>query len=75
MREYYESELKKIKVVEPTPAILKSEPIQTLSTKKFSWDDVFGCLITAGYLFPFIIPERWLSFGKFLFSFRFGFLF
>jgi hypothetical protein len=34
---------------------------------------VFGFIITAGYLFPFLIPERWFSFGKFLFTFRFGF--
>ena len=73
LRRYYESELNKIKVIEFAPEILKPESIQTLSPKKFSWEDVFGCIITAGYLFPFLIPERWFSFGKFLFTFRFGF--
>jgi len=73
MREYYASELKKIGEVKPFPVVLKSEPIQTLSSKKLGWEDLFGCLITAAYFFPFLVPERWFSFGKFLFTFRFGF--
>jgi len=73
IREYYASELKKVEEVKPAPFILKSEPKQTISSKKLSWEHVFGCLITAAYLFQFLVPERWFSFGKFFFPFRFGF--
>ena len=55
--------------------ILETKPMHIYRPMKFCWEDVFGCLVTAGYLFPFLVPERWFSFGKFLFSFRVGFLF
>lgn len=74
MRQYYEAEIKKIRAVDPAPDILGTKPIQIHQPLKFCWEDVFGCLVTVGYLFPFLIPEHWFSFGKFLFSFRVGFL-
>ena len=75
MRQFYETEIKKIKAVDPSPDMLETMSVQTHRPMKFCWEDVFGCLVTAGYLIPLLVPERWFSFGKILFSFRVGFFF
>lgn len=75
MRQYYTSELEKIKIVTPPTGILKAESFELKLQKKFNMENVFGCLVTAGYLLSVLTPESWFSFGRFLFSFRLGFLF
>ncbi len=74
MRQYYESELEKIKVFAPPPDILNAESFELNRPKKFSLENVFGCLVTAGCILSVLAPESWFSFGRFLFSFRLGFL-
>ena len=75
MQQYYESELEKIKAFDNTSDILETESFEVNLSKKISLENVFGCLLTAGYLLSVFTPESWFSFGKFLFSFRLGFLF
>ncbi|MBN1384667.1 MAG: hypothetical protein JW983_07305 [Elusimicrobia bacterium] len=75
MRQYYDSELEKIKVVAPPPGILETEPQGPNRPVRFSLENMFGCLVTAGCLLSALAPESWFSFGRFLFSFRLGFLF
>lgn len=75
MQQYYESELEKIKAFDNTSDILETESFEVNLSKKLSLENVFGCLLTAGYLLSVFTPESWFSFGKFLFSFRLGFLF
>ena len=75
MQQYYESELEKIKAFDNTSDILETESFEVNLSKKLSLENVFGCLLTAGYLLSVFAPESWFSFGKFLFSFRLGFLF
>lgn len=73
IREYYESKLKKISSIEPDFTALKSEPKTFQGHKKFGVEDIFGFLVTAGYLVQFLIPEQWFSFGRFLLIYRFSF--
>lgn len=75
MRQYYESEVDKIKVAVPPTNILKQESAGEIQSRKLSLENVFGCLVTAGYLLYALAPGSWFSFGRFLFSFRLGFLF
>jgi hypothetical protein len=75
MCQYYESEIKKIKVIDPSSTILEIKQIEIQRPMKICWGDVFGYIVTAGYLIPFLIPEHWFSFVNFGFSFHVGFLF
>jgi hypothetical protein len=75
MWQYYESEVERIKVAAPPADILKQEPAGEIQSRKLSLENVFGCLVTAGYLLSALAPGSWFSFGKFVLSFRFGFLF
>ena len=75
MKQYYESEVDRINDATPPPDILKDEPEILSHRIKFSLENVFGCLVTAGCLLSVLAPGSWFSFGRFLFSFRPGFLF
>ena len=75
MRQYYESEVDRIKVAVPHTDILKQEPAEEIQSRKLSLENIFGCLVTAGYVLHILAPGSWFSFGKYLISFRFGFLF
>ena len=75
MRQYYESEVDGIKVAVPPTDILKQEPAEEIQSRKLSLENVFGCLVTAGYVLSVLAPGSWFSFGKILLSFRFSFLF
>ena len=75
MKQYYESEVDGIKVAPPPPHTLEQEPAGEIQSRKLSLENIFGCLVTAGYLLSALSPESWFSFGRFLFSFRLGFLF
>ena len=73
IREYYESKLRQVKPIEPESTFLESESTTFQNQKRFGSEDIFGFLVTAGYLIQFLIPEQWFSFGRFLLIFRFGF--
>jgi hypothetical protein len=73
IREYYESKLKKISSIEPYFTALESEIKAFQDHKRFRGEDIFGFLVTAGYLIQFLNPEHWFSFGRFLLLYRFGF--
>ena len=73
IREYYESRLKKISSVEPDLTVLDSKSMTFQDHKRIRSEDIFGFLVTAGYLIQFFIPEQWFSFGRFLLIFRFAF--
>jgi hypothetical protein len=73
IREYYESKVKKIGSIEPDLNVLESEPTSFQDHKRFRIEDIFGFLVTAGYLIQFLIPEQWFSFGRFLLIYRFVF--
>jgi hypothetical protein len=73
IREYYESQLKDISPIEPDFAALESEATTFQGHKRLRGEDIFGLLVTAGYLVQFLIPENWFSFGRFLLTYRFGF--
>jgi hypothetical protein len=75
MKQYYESEIDGINVVTPPQDILKDEPKALNHPLKFSLENVFGCIITGGYLLFILNPGYWFSFGNCLLSFRLGFLF
>ena len=75
MKQYYESEIEGFNVVTPPPDTLKPEPAGEIQSRKLSLENIFGCLVTAGYLLSVLAPGSWFSFGKFVLSFRFGFLF
>ena len=73
IREYYESKLNKISSIEPDLTDMDSRSTTFLVHKRISSEDIFGFLVTAGYLIQFLIPEQWFSFGRFLLIFRFAF--
>lgn len=75
MRQYYDSELEEIKAIAPPPDTLKTVPEGLNPPVRFNLENVFGCLVTAGCLLSVLAPQYWFSFGRFLFSFRLGFLF
>ncbi len=75
MKQYYESEIEGIDAVTPPPDTLKPEPAGEIQLRKLSLENVFGCIVTAGCLLSVLAPQSWFSFGNFLLSFRFGFLF
>ncbi len=75
MRRYYENEISGIGEVGPSPAVRKEMKKPFYPTLKYRLENVFGFVFTAGYLLFLITPDRWFSFGRVLFSFRFGFLF
>lgn len=71
MWEYYDSKLKVIKATKPYPIIQDS--ITSIHHKKLNWEDIFGYIVTAGYLILSIIPDQWFSLGRCLFSFSIKF--
>lgn len=73
MQQYYRSEIEKIKTIAPPAVVSERDQAGFERLKRFSLENVFGCLVTAGYLFTLIMPERWFSLGKLIFSFRPGF--
>lgn len=73
IREYYESKINKISSLEPDLTVLESESMTFQDHKRIRGEDIFGFLVTAGYLVQFLIPEHWFSFGRFLLLYRFGF--
>lgn len=75
LREYYENEISGIREVDPSPAVWEEVKKPFFPPLKYRLENVFGCIFTAGYLLFLIAPDRWFSFGRVLFSFRFGFLF
>lgn len=75
MQQYYESELEKIKAFANTSDILEAESFEVNLPKKLSLENVFGCIVIAGSLLSVLAPLSWFSFGRFILSFRLGFLF
>ena len=73
IREYYESKLKEISSIEPDLSVLDSRSTTFQDHKRIRSEDIFGFLVTSGYLIQFLIPEHWFSFGRFLLIFRFAF--
>ncbi len=73
MHRYYNSQMKKMRAIEPIPVVLESVPMPNTHYKKFNWEEVFGYIVTAGYLIQSLFPDQWFSLGRCLFSFRLGF--
>lgn len=73
MRQYYESRIDAVNTADPPDDLIQSAAAPTEIYRRFRWEDLFGLLITAGYLSQLLIPINWFSFSRLLFVFRFGF--
>ncbi len=73
MHEYYESQLKEMRVIKPIPIIQESVSIPSTSQKKFNLEEVFGYIVTTGYLIQLLLPDHWFSVGRCIFSFNIRF--
>lgn len=67
MWEYYDSQLKDIREIKPYP--IAQDSITRIHHKKINWEEIFGYIVTAGYLILSILPDQWFSLGRCLFSF------
>lgn len=72
IRRYYETEIDKMPEIEPSHRLKRQAPVSG-RFGKIGWEDVFGAVVTLGYLIQLLAPTNWFSFGRYLFMFRFGF--
>jgi hypothetical protein len=73
IRRYYECRIEDIAPADPPENLIQSTAAPSRICGRFTWEDILGLLITAGYLSHLLLPANWFSFNRFLFVFRFGF--
>ena len=73
IRQYYESRMAVIAPADPPENLIQSTAAPSRKCGRFTWEDILGLLITAGYLSHLLLPANWFSFNRFFFVFRFGF--
>ena len=73
VHQYYESRIEALPDADPPEKLIQSTAAPSGICGRFTWEDILGLLITAGYLAQLLIPANWFSFNRLLFVFRFGF--